>query len=545
MAGGIMDPGGDLTKAGMAAPAKPLGTDVFGAQGYQFREAGAASRSVDQKTGTASGQLDSILAKDGVHMQRARSNALAMASDMGLRNSSIAVGNAQGALIDKATPIAQTDANIYDGASRDNQQAANAASLANANNYNQLGGIMVQERGQDNRLGRTQAFTAEQSGLDRALRVGESALDRSATKDGQAQQQAWQGGQNQIDRAWQTGEKTLDRAQTSTLQREQQTFQATQAAQDRTLQTDLQSGRITADSVQQQLSRDQQLRIQQLQEGGMDVRQASQIAAQERQQREQNVFARTQQAQQQQFQAGQSNMDRTLQSDLQSGRITADSVQQQLSRDQQSRMQQLQEGGMDSRQASNIAAQERQQREQNVFTSGQNDKNNTHQSVMFDKQATQQEKAAMTNHENTLKQMGYSSDLSKAQLPAAYAARIGENTVADLNKIATDPNLSPEAKKTATDNIMAVERAAAALGEAIYKVKIPVLERPTSTTAPLEPSGTYVRAPNGGDDAFTPQVNPGMTGSPNVGRGGIMEPPDGYRNYGGWTNPRERAEANR
>ncbi|RTL37169.1 MAG: hypothetical protein EKK53_21605 [Burkholderiales bacterium] len=380
MAAGIMDGfaaatdnGKDLTQAGspgVASPqpqqaaqppaSQPIGTDVFGPSGYQFREAGATTRTVDKATGTVSGQLDSILAKDGLHMQRARNNALSMAADMGLRNSSIAVGAAQGALIDRATPIAQTDAQIYDGAARDNMQAANAASLANANNYNQLGGIMIQERGQDRRLDK------------------------------------------------------------------QQTFQGQQAAADRQLQSDLQTGRITAEALQNQLSRDQQTRMQQLQESGMNARQAEQIAAQERSQREGQIF-----------QAGENKLNREAD--------TARLLQQ---------------------------------------------------------------------HDLTLKQMGYQSELNNANLPKQFAASIAQQTLDRISAISGDPNLDGPAKKAAIQNVIDAGNATAALGAKLYGVSIPAISMPGYS------SGPSVAAPGASvsyDANGTPVVN-----APAATRAGII-----------------------
>lgn len=380
----------DLTQAGAAQPEK-IGTEVFGPQGYSFREAGVTTRSVDPRTGTVQGQLDSILAKDGVYMQRTRANALAMAADMGLRNSSIAVGNAQGAMIDRAAPIAGQDAQAYNDAARDNMQAANAASLTNASNYNQLGGIMVQQRGEDRRLASAQGF------------------------------------------------------------------QATQA----------------------QLEREQQTRIQQLQERGMDARQAQQIASQERLQREQNLFAAGENQVQRDFQSGLAAADRQLQADLQTGRITAESLQAQLNREQQERLQQLQESGTDRRQAEQIAAQERQQREQNIFAASESQANRDAQVATLIKQ-----------HELTLAQMGFQSKLNDANLPKQYAASIAQQTLDKIGLIAADGNLDAAAKKVAVQNVIDASNIAAALGSKLYGVEIPAMQLPGSTPGPAS-NGTY------------------------------------------------------
>lgn len=326
-------PGSDLTQTGSASAPSPaaakIGTDVFGPQGYQFREAGYTTRAIDRATGTAAGQLDSILAQDGVYMQRARANALAQAADMGLRNSSIAVGAAQGAMIDRAAPIATADAQFHNDAARDNQMAANNAALANASNYNQLGGIMIQQAGEDRRLASSQSFTAVQSAADRQL------------------------------------------------------------------QSDLQNGRISADALQQQLTRDQQTRIAQLQESGTDRRQAEQIAAQERQLREQNLFA-----------ADQNQLARQTQMDT-----------------------------------------------------------------------------LLKQHELTLAQMGYQSQLNNASLPKQYAASIAQQTLDRLNAIAADPNLDASAKRGAIQNVIDASNAMVSLGAKLYGSELPGISLPGYASA--------------------------------------------------------------
>ena len=59
---------------------------------------------------TVEGRLDGILAKNSPLMQRAATQGMQYANQRGLLNSTMAVGAAQGAMIDRATPIAQQDA---------------------------------------------------------------------------------------------------------------------------------------------------------------------------------------------------------------------------------------------------------------------------------------------------------------------------------------------------------------------------------------------------------------------------------------------------
>jgi len=77
-------------------------------------------------------QLESLLDWDSIYMDRARQQGIDRASARGLGNSSIAAGNAMGAAIDRALPIAQFDASRYGDVANLNQQATNTMRNANA-----------------------------------------------------------------------------------------------------------------------------------------------------------------------------------------------------------------------------------------------------------------------------------------------------------------------------------------------------------------------------------------------------------------------------
>lgn len=62
---------------------------------------------------TSRGQLDDMLASDSPLMQRAAMQGQQMANQRGLLNSSMAAGAAQGAMIDRAQPFAQQDAQTH------------------------------------------------------------------------------------------------------------------------------------------------------------------------------------------------------------------------------------------------------------------------------------------------------------------------------------------------------------------------------------------------------------------------------------------------
>jgi len=79
-----------------------------------------------------SSRLNTITSQDSPLMQRARQEGMLLAARRGLQNSSIAAGAAQGALVDRAAPIAQQEAGLLQEQRLANQTAQNNASITNA-----------------------------------------------------------------------------------------------------------------------------------------------------------------------------------------------------------------------------------------------------------------------------------------------------------------------------------------------------------------------------------------------------------------------------
>lgn len=69
-----------------------------------------------KKATTVAGRVAAIEDTNSPLMQRAKTRATQQANQLGLRNSSIAVGAAQNAVLDAATPIATSDTTIAEGA---------------------------------------------------------------------------------------------------------------------------------------------------------------------------------------------------------------------------------------------------------------------------------------------------------------------------------------------------------------------------------------------------------------------------------------------
>jgi len=168
-------PAGATTAA--PTPPAPAPGMVAGAM-QQAQTYTPATRAVDSR-GTVSGQVDSILAKDGPLMERARAIAREQANSKGLINSSMAVQAGQQAMIDSAMPMASQDAQAYNNADSENMGAVNNASQFNAGSKNQFG----LQKGE-------QAFTAGQNELNQKFQQGMQATQIDAQSKAQAQAHA-------------------------------------------------------------------------------------------------------------------------------------------------------------------------------------------------------------------------------------------------------------------------------------------------------------------------------------------------------------------
>jgi hypothetical protein len=139
------------------APPPPAQGMISGAMPNQAVGYAPTTRAIDSK-GTVTGQVDSILAKDGPMMERARAMAREQMNGRGLINSSMGIEAGQAAVMDRALPMAQQDAQAYNQADQDNQVAINTASQFNTAARNQYG-----------QQGNEQRFQALQNTANNAL----------------------------------------------------------------------------------------------------------------------------------------------------------------------------------------------------------------------------------------------------------------------------------------------------------------------------------------------------------------------------------------
>lgn len=144
---------------------------------------GAANRAYTrdvQPNELVSNQLNQITDQNGSYIQQARQQAAALANARGLGNSSYAMGNAQGAAIRAALPIAQANAQSYQDAAGQNLQWLNQVGMNNANNNTSMTNASLAANTQSE-IARNQELAAlqrqrenlgyegEQAGLNRAF----------------------------------------------------------------------------------------------------------------------------------------------------------------------------------------------------------------------------------------------------------------------------------------------------------------------------------------------------------------------------------------
>lgn len=108
-----------------------------------------AGQAVFDESKGAAGRVNEITSNGGPLMAAARTRAKQASTKYGLQNSSTALQAGEQAVIETATPIAQTDASLYNQTQIANANNSTQASIANANLRGQIGiaGLTQAEQG--------------------------------------------------------------------------------------------------------------------------------------------------------------------------------------------------------------------------------------------------------------------------------------------------------------------------------------------------------------------------------------------------------------
>lgn len=482
------------SKGGIIGGAMTNATDTTAAQ-YT-----AQQREINRGTETSAGQLDSILAKDSPLMQRARTQALQDMNARGLVNSSMSQGAAVAAMIDRATPIAQQDAQLYSNRAEANMRAVNDAGMFNAGEQNKFG-LQLGEQAftkSENEAGRkfatsermgSQAFTAEQTLLTQQFQSAQNELDRAlqqSLSDDSIE------AQERLERARQvftSAESALDRANQKALQESQQAFQGTQNNLDRQQQYQLQIASQTFQATENEKNRAAEIMLA---DKNITASMALERARQE-------------------FQGTQNALDRTQQTELANLNITAQKELQTAQQNFQSAQNELDRAQQKVLSDDSIEAQKELQAAQQTFQSAQNELDRTQQTLIADKnidaqatlQTNQQQFQALQNQLDRDQQeaiVTLQDTLNNATFSKNYAANLSTMTLNAINTIQADPNLDATAKKGAIQNVIDSANASMQWGATFYNTDLPKIGTPGTT----EPPGTV--APGEGSPVSAPSA---------------------------------------
>lgn len=156
-------------------------------QGFWASANGAYTYKPRQES-TASYQLGQLTANGSPYLDQARNSAMAQAAARGLGNSSYAAGNAQGAAIRAALPIATNDANMNAQVDQGNADALNRMELGNRSNQTSITTANI-------------GAGASMYGSDRAYDASRYGQDQQTLRQGQ--QNTFDAGQADINRQFQ------------------------------------------------------------------------------------------------------------------------------------------------------------------------------------------------------------------------------------------------------------------------------------------------------------------------------------------------------
>lgn len=88
-------------------------------------------------------------------------------------------------------------------------------------------------------------------------------------------------------------------------------------------------------------------------------------------------------------------------------------------------------------------------------------------------------------HSNELERMGFANKLATASVPGQFAASVSQTTMAQVGVIMADPNLDPEAKKAAIQNLVDYANSTLSWAEKFYAVDLPEMSVPGQAAPPV------------------------------------------------------------
>jgi hypothetical protein len=185
----------------------------------------------------------------------------------------------------------------------------------------------------------------------------------------------------------------------------------------------------------------------------------------------------------QKFQTSENQAGRSFTAEQNAAQLKAQQLQQQIQQDFQAKLQTLSDATADGRQARALASQEALQKLQEAGVTNRFDQQQALDSAQFDASQAAQVRAAAAQQANTLEQMGYSSKLATAAVPANFAASTAVATNDRVNSILSDPNLDAAARQAAVDNVVANSNATLSWAEKFYGTTMAPISAPGAAPA--------------------------------------------------------------
>lgn len=101
---------------------------------------------------------------------------------------------------------------------------------------------------------------------------------------------------------------------------------------------------------------------------------------------------------------------------------------------------------------------------------------------------------AQLDRDSQFKMVEFQNSLQNANVSKSFAADVARGTLATVNSIQADPNLTPDAKKAALQNVIDTGNSTMQWGSTFYNTNLPTIAAPNSTASTLNPGGSYQTA---------------------------------------------------
>lgn len=400
---------------------------------------GAASRSVGDNE-LASNQLDNLTRKDSPLSQRAYAAGKDYGTSRGMVNSSITGGRAEGEFIDRVTPFAIEDARRHGNVADQNLAYKNQFLFEDKKFGNQ--GLLQK----DNHAWRSGENTADRSlqktlqGNEFEFRGGENEADRALQKTLQGNEFGWRSGENQLDRSFQTSER-----------KGTQQFAAGESAKDRALTMD-----------ENEKSRRLEKYLQTTEQDWRTGESAKDRMLTMSESEKNRLLEKSLQEEDQAFRSAENEFDRVLSQALQND-------QQQFASGENQADRQFDAG----ENAEERAFRERLLESDQDFTASQS---------ALDRTETRENREAQRDHdyrieaqraERELERMGFALEINSQNMSAQALSNLYLNAQNNIAQILGDPNLDPDAKKGAIDNVKKTTEDTAKVVEESNKTDVP------------------------------------------------------------------------